>query len=670
MATPAVNLRVATCELIHSMHPFGLKSHSLGSLIDQVLNQPQSIDPQNLRSRIIACLKPTFLGRILLPENSMAMQVFLKALGKFLEPSAQKIVREISLGAGVNVPEIQIQLDTTHDRLDTSWLGELSDEAKKEVAAYYATGKTDFSPGNLLEILSEARRLHLRSLEAVIHDRIVELLRLDPNTEQFFTLYEFADTHDEKLKTLLFSMRPHDFVDSTAGKVFETFEEIDIYERLHQRQEYEPLNLTHCLSICSEESLWLLERAFLENCDMDFLELKVATPILASNLSKILLKYLPYSNIKWLDLHIDDEETFAHLIPPISTPKITRLSLTCKEGCFPKTLPDLKENHTLRSLHVTYYGTPTKEEVDSMTQFVRSFSDLTLLNFLRLESAPMHSFLESLLDKKMLRDVTLYFKMDPIALDLMAQVIERNPALCSLEFSIDVSSIDITLIRKIARAFRNSHLHDLEIGFPQFHPCIEPIFTEGVAPCLTLKRFKPVFWDKKSPIEARCLSQMARTLKSVETLDLSEVLFDDEGGEMFMRGVGENSSISTLTMDGTSLGIKTIQQLSSILILEKTPLRYLSLRTNQLTDEHLEILGEGLARNITLYSVNLSGNSFTFSGLKKLASQLQTNLKLMHVIFDMKVTDEEMEQLKTHFDQSGFSISVNPYLQIMRKYKP
>ncbi|XP_049332920.1 NLR family CARD domain-containing protein 3-like isoform X3 [Astyanax mexicanus] len=165
-----------------------------------------------------------------------------------------------------------------------------------------------------------------------------------------------------------------------------------------------------------------------------------------------------------------------------------------------------------------------------------------------------------------------------------------------------------------------------EFNLSKYHPSEE---------CLL--RLLPVVKISRRAVLASCNLGLktCENLKSVlnlensplKELDLSNNDLQDSGVELLSAGLkSSHCKLQILRLASCNLGVKTCENLESVLNLENSPLKELDLSNNDLQDSGVELLSAGLkSSHCKLQILRLSGCMITEKGCCSLASALISN---------------------------------------------
>ncbi len=653
LESKALALRVATHHLTYNSCTISLLR--IPSLVEEILKLPQTVNHKELIDRIVVVLKEHLI--LVHLEETV---VFLRKLANYLGPALQ-LEEQVEIGDHFFIPKILLEMDTPFDRkqLTQFKLPNLSDKARGEIVSFYRTGKVTFSPDTILEIRLQALMWHCKVLKDATLDQIKGMLLLsDKDVALLNTLWVFAYENDDGLlKACLFSNGPRDHctIENITGEN-KTFEELQALEAMYlshkfpnYRVDTDPHN-THL-------SLDLLEWSLQEGMKVRCLNFHSDDILLAVKLSEILLKYGTTTPLDSIAFYTTNKDVLAQLLPIILRLKVNELSLHNNTETGFENFESLSENDSLRSLSVYCKNELTPKGQRGLRNFIRQNRGLTFLTIKDEESRDSTTTLTlapQIQCCSSLRDFDLRMRLGLKEIGPLSEMIEGNKGLTSLTLKMDGAALQKADV--FAKALRNSNLRQLNLTIRPYDIAgLDRLLTEGLGRSPTLQTLKLHVADGNVPLDMRGFAQMVRTSASIQELTLNHNKMGDEGGELLVRALEGNSSLQTLQLSETDIGKRSFQALADLLRSSHS-LRTLALRGGKFTDEHLELLGSGLAHNRSLSVLEMS-EAFSYKAMASFAHQLGTNRSLIFAEFRDTYTHEEKEKLTAIFDQNGFSAS-------------
>jgi hypothetical protein len=153
------------------------------------------------------------------------------------------------------------------------------------------------------------------------------------------------------------------------------------------------------------------------------------------------------------------------------------------------------------------------------------------------------------------------------------------------------------------------------------------------------------------------LSLAIRIDNSITFIDLSNNLIGYDGIEYLSLGLEKNTSITHIDLSFNMIGLSQCFRDKSKLVelFEKSlGLKYLNLSYNHIGTEGAKILAKSLAKNQTIYYIDLSNNSIEFEAIEILANlfRLNENSSLKYIkLHDNLITTEEARLLAKQLDK-------------------
>ncbi|KAH7054762.1 hypothetical protein BKA57DRAFT_452132 [Linnemannia elongata] len=131
---------------------------------------------------------------------------------------------------------------------------------------------------------------------------------------------------------------------------------------------------------------------------------------------------------------------------------------------------------------------------------------------------------------------------------------------------------------------------------------------------------------------AQALSEALKTNSTLTTLNLGDNLIGDNGAQALSEALKTSSTLTTLKLQYSSIGVHGARALSEALKVNST-LTTLSLVFNSIGPNGAQALSEALMANSTLTTLNLESNEIGPNGAQALSEALKTNSTLTTLDF-------------------------------------